>query len=105
MLEEIINQIYEINKDNEITYGFIETKLIEEMGELTQAMLKYDKDSDKVLEEIADVIILLRQYIKGIDTNRLNKMLEFKLLRTQQRLNIKDNDITTFEDYISRKEL
>lgn len=85
--EEIIFEI--INK-----YGkkaqVIQT--IEEMSELTKELIKNinrDKDNEKeIIEEIADVTIMLTQLkiIYKIDTDKLLGAIEYKLLRQKERL-------------------
>lgn len=68
-------------------------KLIEEMAELTQAIVKninepYSRENyENVIEEIADVEIVLEQvkYLSGID--RLGKLEKIKQAKIERTLN------------------
>ena len=66
----------------------ITLKLIEEMAELTQALIKYDKESKDVIQEVADVLITLNEYITILDPEELDETIDFKLNRTIERLKI-----------------
>ena len=68
----------------------VEIKLLEEMSELTQAILKYEITSDKLLEEVADVQIMLNQYKLMLNSERLEKLIDFKLDRTILRLHLEE---------------
>lgn len=69
-------------------------KLVEEMAELIQAIAKYEfndsaKNLDNLIEEIADVEIVLEQvkYLSGIDRlGQLKKIKQAKIERTLQRI-------------------
>lgn len=55
-------------------------KLIEELSELIRALIKNDKEN--IIEEIADVQILLYEYIKKAENKRfINDMIDYKLNR------------------------
>ena len=67
---------------------------IEEMTELSKALLKYRRNPTEehlkdILEEVADVYIMLRQveymYLRGLKTE-LVKMIAFKINRTLERI-------------------
>ena len=63
-----------------------ELKLIEEMAELTQAIIKGDKNH--VYEELADVEIMLAQvkYLGGYDQGFINYWKEVKINRQLKRI-------------------
>ena len=53
-------------------------KLIEELSELIRALIKNDKEN--IIEEIADVQILLYEYVKKAENQRfINDMIDYKL--------------------------
>ena len=53
---------------------------IEELSELIRALIKNDKEN--IIEEIADVQILLYEYIKKAENQRyINDMIDYKLNR------------------------
>ena len=55
-------------------------KLIEELSELIRALIKNDKEH--IIEEIADVQILLYEYIKKAENKSyINDMIDYKLNR------------------------
>lgn len=55
-------------------------KLIEELSELIRALIKNDKEN--IIEEIADVQILLYEYVKKAENKRyINDMIDYKLNR------------------------
>ena len=55
-------------------------KLIEELSELIRALIKNDKEN--IIEEIADVQILLYEYIMKAENQRyINDMIDYKLNR------------------------
>ena len=55
-------------------------KLIEELSELIRALIKNDKEN--IIEEIADVQILLYEYVKKAENQRfINDMIDYKLNR------------------------
>ena len=61
-------------------------KLIEELSELIRALIKNDKEN--IIEEIADVQILLYEYIKKAENQRyINDMIDYKLNRYWRILN------------------
>ena len=61
-------------------------KLIEELSELIRALIKNDKEN--IIEEIADVQILLYEYIKKAENKRyINDMIDYKLNRYWRILN------------------
>lgn len=93
-------ETYEINFDKELSIivnHYQESqiiKLVEEMAELTQAIMKNinskeKEDCESVLQEIADVEILLRQLFlrREKDTQaRINGIKDFKIKRTLNRI-------------------
>lgn len=61
-------------------------KLIEELSELIRALIKNDKEN--IIEEIADVQILLYEYIKKAENKRhINDMIDYKLNKYWRILN------------------
>lgn len=65
-------------------------KLIEELSELIRALIKNDKEN--IIEEIADVQILLYEYVKKADNKRLiSDMIDYKLNRYWRVLNVEKN--------------
>lgn len=87
---EKTKKIYEYNKQYTGELNQVEMKLIEEMAELTRAILKYDNDQDSLLEEVADVGIMLNQYLLMLNSEKIDKMVDFKLDRTIKRLNLEE---------------
>ena len=87
-----IKKIFHYNEKTLNELNQVEIKLIEEMSELTQAILKYDITSDKLLEEVADVQIMLNQYKLLINSDKLDKMIDFKLDRTILRLHLEKEE-------------
>lgn len=83
---------YNNNVKKELTY--VEIKSIEEMSELTQSIMKdgLQNPSSNLIEEVADAIITINQikYIleKKLGNNIVNNVIDFKLKRTMNRLNI-----------------
>lgn len=61
-------------------------KAIEELQELASAI--YDNDKEHVTEEIADVLIMIEQMqlIFGITNDDIQKIKEFKIKRTLERM-------------------
>lgn len=101
-----IQEIVNINENIESSVDFITIKLIEEMAELTQAIIKYDIDQDAVLEELADVYITFNEFLTKIDNDRLDKMIDYKILRTQKRLGLTEEEVEeNFSGYASRESL
>lgn len=76
------------NKKANLSYNLIRLKLIEEMAELTQALLK--DDSDNIIEESADVYIVLNQLATTINQYEFEKMVDYKINRTKEFLGIKE---------------
>lgn len=75
-------------------------QLIEEMAELTQAINKYrryeyDEMRCNIIEEIADVSIVLEQvaYLLETDMKRLNVTVAEKIERTKRRIAEKGKNI------------
>ena len=61
-------------------------KLIEELSELIRALIKNDKEN--IIEEIADVQILLYEYVKKAENKKfINDMIDYKLNRYWRILN------------------
>lgn len=74
-----------------------EDKLIEELGELTTAIIKYRQGNNSifdVINEIADVYILLEQYclIHSIRPNTLKEEQDYKITRTIENIIDKKNN-------------
>jgi NTP pyrophosphatase (non-canonical NTP hydrolase) len=67
--------------------------LIEEMAELTQALLKWrrckENALDNVCEELVDVEIVLAQIKTGLDINLIGEFRTAKLTRLRELLNKK----------------
>ena len=71
-------------------------KAIEEMGELTVALCKLDDDPaldykneqyiDNVLEEVADVIVMMEQLKLFFGQNRIEELIDFKIDRQIERI-------------------
>ena len=61
-------------------------KAIEELLELASAI--YGNDKENVIEEIADVLIMIEQMqlIFGITNDDIQKVKEFKIKRTLERM-------------------
>lgn len=65
-------------------------KLIEELSELIRALIKNDKEN--IVEELADVQILLYEYIKKANNKRLiSDMIDYKLNRYWRILSVEKN--------------
>ena len=65
-------------------------KLIEELAELIRALIKNDKEN--IVEEIADVQILLYEYVKKAENKRIiSEMIDYKLNRYWRILNVEKN--------------
>lgn len=76
-----LNNIKKIRRINSNNPSFIDKKLSEELKELQKALL-FEDDKNKI-EEIADVLIMLQQYIddKNIAHSVLN-IIDYKIQRT-----------------------
>ena len=71
--------------------------VIEEMAELTKAISKNfrgEDNRDKILEETADVFIMLEQIkiIFNIKQEELNDVIDSKMKRLEKRLNIDNKE-------------
>lgn len=84
-----------INLQNAEHYGYEpqSNMLIEEMAELTQAISKYRRDNskknfDNIIEEIADVEVMLHQikHLLGINPKYVEIIKEQKVHRTAKRI-------------------
>ena len=65
-------------------------KLIEVLSELIRALIKNDKEN--IVEELADVQILLYEYIKKANNKRLiSDMIDYKLNRYWRILSVEKN--------------
>ena len=83
-LAEYILYIGKLTLDNR------KDKLIEELSELIRALIKNDKEN--IIEEIADVQILLYEYVKKADNKRLiSEMIDYKLNRFWRLLSVEKN--------------
>lgn len=101
----LLDKITKKNKFK-MDFDFIDIKLIEEMGELTQALIKYDNDDNSLLEEVADTWIMLTQKMSTLDPDKLEKIIEYKLKRTGNFLGLCNEDIgESMRQYINREEL
>lgn len=87
---EKTKKIFRYNEKTLNELNQVEIKLLEEMSELAQAILKYDITNDRLLEEVADVQIMLNQYKLMINSERLEQLIDFKLDRTIKRLKIEE---------------
>ena len=81
------------NIASELGYEEQSMQLIEEMAELTQGINKHRrygtfKTHLNVVEEIADVLIMLEQikYLLYIDDKKLNFIIDSKIKRTKKRI-------------------
>ena len=75
--KELAEYIFYIGK---LTLEDRKDKLIEELSEFIRALIKNDKEN--IIEEIADVQILLYEYIKKAENKRyINDMIDYKLNR------------------------
>ena len=83
------------NIENAEHYGYEpqSNMLIEEMAELTQAISKYRRDNskknfDNIIEEIADVEVMLHQikHLLGINPKYVEQIKIEKVNRTKQRI-------------------
>lgn len=98
-MKEFYKDIFEIA--NYYGYESQSNQLIEELSELTQAICKkkrvankfstYDEmeeANDNLIEEIADVEIMLTQikYLLGINEQYIDTIKEMKIKRTAQRI-------------------
>lgn len=87
------------NAINKYGSRFQEDICIEEMGELIQAIVKYrrhqnSKRKNNIIEEMADVTICL-EYLKlihNISDEDINKMIEYKIMRTDRRIRNGDDN-------------
>ena len=71
------------------------TKLREECQELALAITQYERSQDldklkAVVDEAADVKIVLAQFEKMIPGNILNNRVDFKMKRLQEKIKNKD---------------
>ena len=92
------------NIENAEHYGYEpqSNMLIEEMAELTQAISKYRRDNskknfDNIIEEIADVEVILHQikHLLGINPKYVEQIKIEKVNRTKERIakEMRFNDI------------
>ena len=68
-------------------------KAVEELAELTRALVRDDRNN--VIEEIADVYIMLEQLkiMGGISDDLINYVIDQKLNRTIERMNHEDKKV------------
>lgn len=65
----------------------VQDKLIEELAELTSALL--NNNHENIIEESADVLILIKQYtILTESLDELNEQHKYKIKRTVERLKL-----------------
>lgn len=65
---------------------------IEEMAELTNAFMKFDRGRntvENIIEEIADVTIMMRQMALMFRKEKVQSQIEYKIQRLANRLNNK----------------
>lgn len=80
-----LKAIEKIARHNKIL--IIKDKLIEEAKELAEAV--EENVDEHIIEEIADVLIMIQQYLIMTDSEQeLDAMIDFKLNRTMERLGI-----------------
>lgn len=77
-------------------------KTVEECNELIQAI--QNEDFENIVEEIADVLIMVRQliYLYDIKEN-VNEMIKIKIQRTLNRYKINENKITHKVKYFNQR--
>ena len=66
---------------------------IEEMAELTNALMKFDRGRntiDDVVDEIADVTIMMQQLAIMFGRNAVDSRIDYKTQRLAKRLNIEE---------------
>lgn len=85
MNKDILNKLVEKYKSKQLVVA------IEELSELAKELCKVLRglyDEDNVIEEIADVYIMLEQMkiYFGVDDNKLNEMIDYKINRTKERM-------------------
>jgi NTP pyrophosphatase (non-canonical NTP hydrolase) len=73
---------------------------IEEMGELTQAIVKVyrnglDNERDGLIEELADVQIMIEQLDYLLGDSQINKVKEYKIDRQLNRIALEETKRTT----------
>lgn len=69
-------------------------KAIEEMGELTAALLQYKHgriDKDEVIGEIADVLITTNQMALAFGYEQVKEEIDYKLSRLNDRMSITED--------------
>ena len=104
------------NIENAEHYGYEpqSNMLIEEMAELTQAISKYRRDNskknfDNIIEEIADVEVILHQikHLLGINPKYVEQIKIEKVNRTKERIarEMRFNDVSGRTGKITRYEL
>jgi len=93
-MEEILKKYNDMFKKAVVVFG-VKTQLvvvIEEMAELTKEISKWfrgEDNRDRLLDEYVDVLVMLEQ-LKNIfqfTDEEIDKHLEYKLSRIQERLN------------------
>lgn len=95
IFNEQIKLISEHNLNDKVNLTMVEIKAIEEMSELTQSIMKdgLKNPSSNLIEEVADTIITINQLKYALEkqlgnANVVNNVIDFKLKRTINRLNI-----------------
>lgn len=95
IFNEQIKLISEHNLNDKVNLTMVEIKAIEEMSELTQSIMKdgLKNPSSNLIEEVADTIITINQLKYALEkqlgnSNVVNNVIDFKLKRTINRLNI-----------------
>lgn len=62
-------------------------KAIEEMSELTQALIKHiNSETNNVEEEIADVLIVVEQLRLIYNNNNIEKFIDYKIKRLKEKM-------------------
>ena len=85
-------EAHEIYRKAIETYGVeAQTKMaIEEMAELTNALMKFDRGRntmDDIIDEIADVTIMMNQLAIIYGKDRVQLQIDYKTQRLAKRLN------------------
>lgn len=64
------------------------SKLLEEIGELIEAIIDEDKDKDNMISELADCFVLLNQFVEyyGITNDEIQEIMKYKVNRQIERI-------------------
>ena len=95
-MEELIDRIIEVSKTNEgKTASQLLLKLMEESGEVAEALLSYEKacgceyknkNMDDVGEEAVDILLVILAFMTriGMSKDQIKSMIETKLAKWQK---------------------